>query len=273
MGALPRHIIRRSGKRLCIERAPRKWKHRHRLTHPYTFLLQLFLPAMNLRAIVALRENQIRLHPRDAATSIDQQLRDSVCAYATIFIQVFTAFMRDGFHTAFHGDAVGAAKKIQSFFIPEINARLKADLYRTLSNALQQTTNIFTDPKDFIDEINVLDAARDQRIHFLENGMHAALAEFIAKESLVAEGACPRASTSKLQFSAKTMVIGEYVMAMPVRFNVVILEIKRSQGGHIRNSRTGADVQLPIFFTEAAADNLMPRLAGEFRQNLVGFST
>ena len=98
-----------------------------------------------------------------------------------------------------------AAQKIQSFFIPEIDARLEANLYRTLSNAFQQATHVLADAEDFIDEIDVLHAARNQRIHFLENGVNAALAEFIAKERLIAEGAGPGTSTGKLQFSAKTV--------------------------------------------------------------------
>ena len=175
---------------------------------------RLFLPAMNFRAVVALGKNQVRLHPGDASASIDQQFCNAVRAHAAIFVQVFTAFMRDGLHAALHGDAVGAAKKIQGLFIPEIDARLKADLYRTLSNAFEQTSHILADAEDFIDEINILDAACDQGIHFLENGVDAALAEFIAKERLIAESAGPGTSAGKLQFSAKAVVIGEYVMAM-----------------------------------------------------------
>src|SRR6478672_1018212 len=147
--------------------------------------------------------------------------------------------MSDGFHATLHGDAVGAAQKIQSFFIPKIDARLKADLYRTLSNPLKQAAHVLAHAKDFIDEIDVLDAASYQRIHFLQNSVNAAFAELIAKERLIAEGASPGTSTRKLNLNAKTVVIGEYVMAMRVRFNVVVREIKRPERCHIRDSRTG----------------------------------
>src|SRR5713226_1818876 len=130
---------------------------------------------MNLRAIISLRENQIRLHPGNASSSIDQEFCDAVRAHAAILVEVFTAFMRNGFHAALNGDAVGTAEKIKSFFIPEINASLEADLDRALGNSFQQAMNILPNTENFIDEIDVLDPARNQRIHFLENCINAAL--------------------------------------------------------------------------------------------------
>src|SRR6267142_4921709 len=235
MGAFPGHVIRRSGKCLGVERTSGKREHGHRLTHPHALRLQIFLPAVNLRTVVALCENQVRLHPGDASASIDQQFCNAIRAHAAIFVQVFTAFMRDGLHAALNGDAVGTAEKVQRFFIPEINARLEANLYRTLSNAFEQALHVLADAKNFIDEINILNATRDQGIHFLENGVDASLAKFITEERLVAEGAGPGTSASKFQFSAKTVVIAEFMVAMPVRFNVVILEIKRTKDRHVSN--------------------------------------
>ena len=75
--------------------------------------------------------------------------------------------MRDGLHAAFHGNAVRAAQKIQGFFIPEIDARLEANLYRTLGDTFKQAMHVLADAENFIDEINVFHAARNQRIHFL----------------------------------------------------------------------------------------------------------
>src|SRR5579864_5661463 len=236
MRPFPGYVVRRGRKCLGVQRAPRKREHGHGLTYPDALRLQIFLPAMNLSAVISFGKNQVCLHPGNATASIDQQFSDAVCAHAAILIQVFTPFMRNGFHAALNGDTVGAAKKVQSFFIPEIDARLKSDFYRTLSDAFEQAINILADAENLVDEINVLDAARNQRIHFLQNGLNAALPEFIAEERLVAEGAGPGTSASKLQFGAKTVVIGEYVMAMPVRFDVVVLEIQGAKRGHIGDS-------------------------------------
>src|SRR5712671_4797110 len=127
MGALPGHVVGRGSKSLGIKRASRKREHRYWLTYPNAFQLQLVLPAMNLRAVVALGENQICLNPWDASASINQQFCDPVRPDTAIFVQVFTAFVRDRFNAAFHRNATGTAQKIQSFFIPEINARLKSN--------------------------------------------------------------------------------------------------------------------------------------------------
>src|SRR5215831_4889163 len=114
--------------------------------------------------------------------------------------------MRDGFHAALHGDTVGAAQQVQSFFVPEIDARLKADLHRTPGNAFQQAAHVLSNTKDLVDEIDVLNAAGNQRVHFLEHRIHGALAEFVAEQRLVAESASPRAAASKFQLSAQAVV-------------------------------------------------------------------
>src|SRR5216684_7659337 len=228
---------------------------------------------MNLHTIISLGENQICLHPGNASPGIDQKFCNAVRADAAFLVQILSALVRDGFHTALNRDAVRAAKKIKSFFIPEIDARLEADFHRTLGNPFEQAKNIFAHAENLIDEIDILDAARNQRIHFLQHRVNAALAEFVTKERLVAEGARPGTSASKFQFGAEAVVIGENVVAMPVGFKVVILEIERPQGGHVSDSRSWAYVQLTVAFFEAATNNLFPGFAGKFRESLIGFAT
>src|SRR5882724_1870682 len=227
---------------------------------------------MNFHAIISLGENQIRLHPGNASSGIDQEFCNAVRAQAAIFVEVFAAFVRDGLHAALNGNAVGAAQQIQSFFIPEIDAGLEANLHRTLGNSFQQAMNVLPNTENFIDEIDVLDPTRNQRIHFLEHCINAALAEFIAKKRLVAEGAGPGTSAGELKFGAKAAVIGENVMPVPVGFDVVIFEIKRARGEHVSDRRSWADVQLTVFFFKTASNDFVPWFAGKFRENLVGFA-
>src|ERR1051326_3595054 len=92
-----------------------------------------------------------------------------------------------------------AAQQVQRVFIPEIDPGLEADLHRAFRNPLQKAPHIFSHAKNFIDEIDVLDTASNQRVHFLEHRVHAALAKLVAKESLVAESAGPRAPAGKLR--------------------------------------------------------------------------
>src|ERR1051326_2925991 len=161
MGTLPGHLVWRRGKGLRIQRASREGEHGHRLAHPYTLLLQCLLPAPDVRSVIALSENQVCLHPGNASASVNQQFRDTIGTDAAVLVEVLAAFMRNGFHAAFHRNAGCAAQQVESFFVPEINARLEPDLYWTFSNSFQQSAHVFADPKNFINEINVLDAARN----------------------------------------------------------------------------------------------------------------
>ena len=102
---------------------------------------------MNFRAVITLGKNQVGLHPGNASPGIDQQFCDAIRAHAAIFVQILTAFMRDGLHAALNGDAVSTAKKVQRLFIPQIDARLEANLYRTLSNAFEQRRTFLPTPK------------------------------------------------------------------------------------------------------------------------------
>src|SRR5215472_4532953 len=176
-----------------------------------------------------LGQNQIGLNPGNALARINQQLSNTSGIDAAVFVQLFAALMCDRFNAALHRDAPGAAQQLQRFLVPEIDAGLTTDLYRTFCNLLQQAADVCANSENFVDEINVADAAGDQRIHFPEHGIHAALAKFIAEQRLVAEGAGPGTAAGKLQFGAQSAVTGKDVVAMPVSFDVIVPEVKRAQ--------------------------------------------
>src|SRR5579864_1443282 len=149
----------------------------------------MLLPASYLPAIVFLRQDQVGLHPGDPASREKEKIGDAVGTDAAVLIELLAPFMSDGLNAALHGDAVRAAKEIERLFTPQIDARLQADLYSSLRQSFQQRPRILAGAEDFVDEVDVLHAARDQSVHFGKYSVDSALAKFVAKEGLVAEGA------------------------------------------------------------------------------------
>src|SRR5947209_14698707 len=82
----------------------------------------------------------------------------------------------------------------------------------------------------------------------------------------------PGAATGKLQFRADTLIVGKDMVAMPVRLYVVIVEIERAEGLHAGHAELRAEVYASVFPGEAAACDLVPGLAGQFRNSLVGLA-
>src|SRR5438552_1530666 len=121
----------------------------------------MLLPLTNLPAVIFIRENKIGLHPGNARTSVNQELANALSIHPAILIQLFPALFGDGLNPAFHGNTMRPAQKVERLFIPEINTGLKADLYRTLSNAFQQPPDVLTHAKDLINKVDVLDAPDD----------------------------------------------------------------------------------------------------------------
>src|SRR5215475_1148576 len=101
----------------------------------------MLLPATDLPALVLLCKDQIGLDPRDAAAGKDQQIGDPVGIDAAVFVQLFSALHRDGLDPTLYGDAMGTPEKIERLFIPQIDARLQADLDPALRQSLQQQSN------------------------------------------------------------------------------------------------------------------------------------
>ena len=72
-------------------------------------------------------------------------------------------------------------QQLQRVLIPQIDASLKADRQRTLGNFLQQHPHLLADTENLIDEINIVDPARDQLIDLLQHLVQLALPELIAE--------------------------------------------------------------------------------------------
>src|SRR5205807_8763977 len=119
---------------------------------------------------------------------------------------------------------------------------LKADLHLTFRDSFQQQPHVFADAKNLIDEVDVLDSPAHQGIDLLQQGIDAAFAEFIAKQSFITKCASPGAPTSKLQLGPNPVFFGKYMMPVPMGLHVVIIEIKWREFGHIRHAQRGTYV-------------------------------
>src|SRR5437764_8303908 len=169
----------------------------------------MLLPLPNLPAVIFICKNQVGLDPGNASPGIDKQLRNPVSAHAAVLVEVFPAFFGDGFDPALHGNAMGPAQQVQSLFIPQVNARLETDFYVPFGDAFQQAKHVLSYSEDLINEVDILHAPADQGIHLLQDRLYMALAEFIAKQSLVAEGTGPGASARKLQLCSNALIVSK----------------------------------------------------------------
>src|SRR5205814_8577329 len=135
-------------------------------------------------------------------------------------------------------------------------------------NSFQQTAHIPAYAKNLIDEINVLDSPAYQRIDLLQQSFYAALAEPVAKQCLIAKRASPRTTTRKLQLRANSVLLGKYMVPMPMSFDVVVMKIKRRKGGHIGHAQPWIDVNA-VFSFEAASCYLVPGLVRQLSARLI----
>ncbi len=217
MGTFPGQFVRLGGKSLGVKRASRKRKHGYRLTYPHALRLQPLLPLTNFRAIVFFSQNQVGLHPGNATSRINQQFGNAVCIETAIFLRRSSrpsCVMDSTPHSMEMQWARPSKSRVSSV---QRSIRVWKPIF-TGRSAIPSSRrlDVFTHAKNFVDEIDVVNAARNQRVHFLQHSIHAAFAEFVAKKRLVAECAGPGASAGKLQFRAKAMVIGKYMMTVPV---------------------------------------------------------
>ena len=144
-------------------------------------LLQIVLPCPDLAAVVVLGKNQVCLDPGNSLSCIDQQLRESVRRQLAAFVQFVAAFFGDRFDATLHGYAACVAQEVERFLVPQVDARLQADGDRPLRKLLQQPADVLANSKNFVDPVNVLHAARDQRVNFRQHRFDITLAEFVSK--------------------------------------------------------------------------------------------
>src|SRR6185312_12528515 len=209
--------------------------------------------------------------PGDSRSSINEQLRNTIGIHAAILVQFFASRFCNRLNTALHGNTVGAAKEIKGFFIPEINPRLEADLHRALGDAFKKAAHIFADAEDLVDKVDVFHAPADQRIHFTKNGIHTALAEFVAEQRLIAEAAGPGAAAGELEFRAESVVLREDMMPVMMGFHRIIVESERAKGAHVRHTERRAYMAALICRVAAACD-LIPGGVSKQRDGLIRFS-
>src|SRR3954469_1257948 len=99
------------------------------------------------------------------------------------------------------------AQKIQALFIPKIDSSLQADSNRTLCQCFEQAVDIPANTKDFINEIDVGHATRDQAVYLLQHCIHITLAIFVPEKGLIAEGTRPWTTAGKFQFRASAFTL------------------------------------------------------------------
>src|SRR5579884_3514476 len=93
---------------------------------------------------------------------------------------------------ALHRNAMRPAEQVERLLVPQVNARLEADLEIAFRDPFQQAQHIFADAEDLVDEVHVIDAARHQLIDLRQESLNIALAKLVPEERLVAESARPR---------------------------------------------------------------------------------
>src|SRR5882724_9480278 len=270
MRTLPRLIIRRCAKGFHIQGAARIWEHRYRFAHPNVLLLQSLLESADLIFFVMLSEDEVRLHPRDSLSRVDQKFGDSLGRNGTVFVELVASFIRDAFDPAFHRDGVRPGEQVERLLVPKIDPGLEADVYITLGQSFQQPPDILSHAKDLVDEVDVIHSARDQCVHFCQNRAHLTFAEFVAEQSLVAESARPRTSARKFQFSPAPRTT-EDMMPVPMCFHVVILEVERTDCLHVGDAKVRRDAWLTVDQIAAARDRL-PRLRRQFSDGEIRLS-
>ena len=73
------------------------------------------------------------------------------------------------------------AKQVERFFVPEIDTRLQPDGDLAMAQLLQELSHGFSYAEDFVDPIDVIDAAGNHRVHFLQDRAQVAFAELISE--------------------------------------------------------------------------------------------
>src|SRR6185312_4163574 len=225
---------------------------------------------MDFGLVVFFRQNEIGLDPGNALARIDQQFANPLGIESAILVQLFSACFSDGFDTAFHGDAMSAAEQIEGLLVPEINAALESNLYRTLRDTFQQTQNVLSHAEYLVNEVDVIHSARNHAINFGQHRFHCAFAKLIAEQGLVAEGAGPWASTREFQLGPVSLAM-EDVVTMTMTLHGIIVKVKRADGFHVGYAKIGADM-LTVIITPAASGNVLPGFCCQLRQRLVGLT-
>src|SRR6185312_4613342 len=88
MSTFPRLVVRLFTECLNVFGASRERKHGNRFAYPNSVFLKPLLPLSYKERVILACFNEIRLHPWDGLTGLEQQVSNSFGAQAAVLVQV-----------------------------------------------------------------------------------------------------------------------------------------------------------------------------------------
>ena len=153
---------------------------------------------------------------------------------------------------------------------------LETNRERTLSDLFKERANLLAYTEDLVDEVDVVDASREEGVDLGEDTCEVTLAVLVAEECFVAEGAGVGATAGELDFGAVMKVIravaGEDVVQVMVSLDRVVGVVEWTERAHIGCAKTGCAVEEALLVAPAASGNHLPRVCGELWQGLIRFA-
>jgi hypothetical protein len=73
------------------------------------------------------------------------------------------------------------AEQAKTLFVPQINAGLQADSDRAFRQSLQQAADVAADSENLVYELDIIHAASDELVDFLQHGIHTTFTIFVAE--------------------------------------------------------------------------------------------
>src|SRR3569832_1626916 len=184
------HVIIRTGIR----------EHRPRHVDPHARRNHSRTPRLDVLRLIGARIEQTRLHERHGLARMYETHRELRGAETALFVDEFAAFFRDTLDARFDGDAARGTEQGEHVRFPQIDARLHAELDVAFAQGLKQRP---VRQKDFVDEIDIPDALRDEVIDLLEHHVHLTFAIDVSMILLGAERSGVGATARGLDLRAR----------------------------------------------------------------------
>src|SRR5690554_1604570 len=164
---------------------------------------------------------------------MQQELRQLFIVQLAALVKRFPAFDAETFHPRLDRNAAGATEKLDQIRLPQINARLHAELNRPLNQSFQQ---VATRQKDLVDEVEVGHSLSDQRVYLREYLCKFTLPVGIAIIDFRTETAGEGAAAGGFHFGPRPYGRAiEAMMMMPVSLDPFI----RPGEGRMGDEQTG----------------------------------
>ncbi len=176
MGALPCLLIRLCAKGGYIFGAAGEGEHGDGLADPDAVCFEVGLPGGDEGGVIFRGLDEVGLDPGDVAARVEEELGDAIGRQATVLVHGVAALLGDGLNTTLKGDAVSTAEELEEVLVPEIDTGLEADGDGTPGDLFQQRTDLLADAEDLVDEVDVIDAAGDELVDLVEDGVEIAFA-------------------------------------------------------------------------------------------------